>query len=536
MGWPLYNFDVPKYTVLTGGCLTLAIPHRGDVRALTRASRADRRRPIVARELVVDQDGERTIAWTHSTFQDLASAVTERNRDDPATHLNHRPPEQSCGQLSKEAWVDPAPFVVPPTEPEPSESSVVEQFRALVQQATRGASLEVTLAELVTGTATILKPLAVSLLLAGNGGDVTSRFLAIRLRGQPRWESHPRAWLRDLALTILRSGRTVTIPPDETARATRRSRQSPVGSVVGIPIRYGDECLGVLILEFEAEHVRSPAERALGEAIAAYAALAIALDRSGAAEQSARQALEDAQQQLRRIAEIIAQALREPLVAVVTSVEIIRESRFHEWSDLRRRLIPAIEKATTRLQQLADELLHASRIMSDRFTIAPFSVDLIEVARRAVEQQQAGTELHQIRLVGPDQLRGIWDHQHLFDMLSALISNAIAYSPGGGEIRIAIERRGDEAIISVSDQGIGIPAEELPFLFQPFSRIRNPPGRGAGLGLYVARAIAEAHAGRIWVESRQRRGSTFSVALPIKSDYRSEVSDEGDRKGDGIDG
>ena len=110
------------------------------------------------------------------------------------------------------------------------------------------------------------------------------------------------------------------------------------------------------------------------------------------------------------------------------------------------------------------------------------------------------------------------DYDRIREVLENLISNAIKYSPEGGVIRIMGRSEGDVAVISVSDQGVGIPPDEQRKLFRRFYRVDNRLRRetqGAGLGLFLSRAIVEAHGGRIWVESQPGRGSRFSFTLPL---------------------
>jgi signal transduction histidine kinase len=105
-------------------------------------------------------------------------------------------------------------------------------------------------------------------------------------------------------------------------------------------------------------------------------------------------------------------------------------------------------------------------------------------------------------------------------VLTNLVSNAVKYSPEGGTIRIGGRAEEGRAIVYVSDQGIGIPPEEQQRIFDRFYRVDNRLRRdtqGSGLGLFLSRAIVEAHGGRIWVESQVGRGSRFSFTLPLAS-------------------
>jgi signal transduction histidine kinase len=104
-------------------------------------------------------------------------------------------------------------------------------------------------------------------------------------------------------------------------------------------------------------------------------------------------------------------------------------------------------------------------------------------------------------------------------VLGNLLSNAIKYSPEGGVIRVGGWTEGDEAIVYVADQGVGIAPEDQQRIFERFYRVDNTLGRqtqGAGLGLYLARAIVEVHGGKLWVESQPGRGSRFMFTVPLE--------------------
>jgi signal transduction histidine kinase len=119
-------------------------------------------------------------------------------------------------------------------------------------------------------------------------------------------------------------------------------------------------------------------------------------------------------------------------------------------------------------------------------------------------------------------LFGDWDAARLGRVLANLLANAIKYSPQGGPITVDLKREemdaGAFAVLAVRDQGLGIPAEDLPRIFEPFQRARNVVGRigGSGLGLASVRQIVEQHGGTIAVTSEGGAGSTFTVRLPLK--------------------
>jgi len=109
------------------------------------------------------------------------------------------------------------------------------------------------------------------------------------------------------------------------------------------------------------------------------------------------------------------------------------------------------------------------------------------------------------------------DARRVVQVLENLVSNAVKHTAPGGEIRIRAESANGEVHISVRDTGCGIPAENLPHLFDRFWQARGARRGGAGLGLAIAKGIVEAHGGRIWVESELGAGSTFGFSLPLES-------------------
>jgi signal transduction histidine kinase len=180
--------------------------------------------------------------------------------------------------------------------------------------------------------------------------------------------------------------------------------------------------------------------------------------------------------------------------------------------------VEAIIAQAEKLQRLIDDLMLASQIQADRLTVALEETDLLAAASRAVTHLGVGDLA--IRVEAPEQpLVVLADQNHLGQVLTNLLTNAVKYSPEGSEVTVRLSRQGNEALVSVIDQGVGIPPEDIPHLFDRFYRVRGTAGRvpGLGLGLYICRRIVEAHGGRIDVESEPGHGSTFTMALPIQA-------------------
>jgi signal transduction histidine kinase len=114
---------------------------------------------------------------------------------------------------------------------------------------------------------------------------------------------------------------------------------------------------------------------------------------------------------------------------------------------------------------------------------------------------------------------GTYDVRRIEQVFENLVDNAVKYSQESSPVRIRLDQRDGQALVDVSDEGIGIPAQDLPQVFERFHRASNVDDRrfaGMGLGLFICKGIVEQHGGRIWVESRVGAGTTFHVALPAE--------------------
>jgi signal transduction histidine kinase/DNA-binding response OmpR family regulator len=214
---------------------------------------------------------------------------------------------------------------------------------------------------------------------------------------------------------------------------------------------------------------------------------------------------------------IVAHDFRAPLAGVLGHAELL------EWKpdDPRERRVEqarAIIQSATHMANLVDKTLKTTRLETGHF---PFEFSLVDLAAtlRAVVARFPRAGSHPLRLQVPDEPVPVWaDRDRMAEVLDNLVSNAIKYSPEGGEVDVALERLDETATVSVGDRGIGIEAADMDRLFRPFSRVRNRRTasiEGSGLGLYICDRIVRAHAGRMAVESRPGAGSTFSFHVPL---------------------
>jgi PAS domain S-box-containing protein len=176
-----------------------------------------------------------------------------------------------------------------------------------------------------------------------------------------------------------------------------------------------------------------------------------------------------------------------------------------------------IEEEADRLTELIENLLDASRLQAGALKINLADVSLDSLVNRIVERFRTQTSKHVFVVdLGAEFPVVLGDEDRLEQVFSNLLSNAIKYSPEGGEIRINGQARAEQVILCISDQGPGVAPEDIPHIFDRFYRSQQATRntKGAGLGLYLARAVVEAHGGRIWVDPKPGVGARICFSLP----------------------
>ncbi len=224
---------------------------------------------------------------------------------------------------------------------------------------------------------------------------------------------------------------------------------------------------------------------------------------------------------------IISHELKTPVALIKGYAQTLARPDAAWDADTTRQSLEVIEEEADRLESLINKLLDVSRIQAGGLKLERSEVNVQRLLERIAQDYRTQTDGHRIEVDLPLNLPLVCgDEERLRQVFTNLLSNAIKYSPDGGDIRIGgweeeAEEQGAEGrlVLYVADEGIGIPAIELPRVFERYYRVDSGLRRttaGTGLGLFLINAIVEAHQGEVWVRSDVNQGTTVFVALPAE--------------------
>ena len=287
-------------------------------------------------------------------------------------------------------------------------------------------------------------------------------------------------------------------------------------AVLAAPITAGEKKLGVLIAYAPRAPIFARDDLTLLQLLADQAA--VILESRTLIEEAARMRARDEANRLKDdFLSAAAHDLKTPLTTLLAQAQLLeRRVQLDPEAPPDVRGIQRLVGAGRRLTELVHELLDASRVEQGELVGSREVVDLGELAREVCRQEWSNR--HRCLAEVAEPVVGEYDRLRIRQLIENLIDNAVKYSPAGGDVRVRVWAENGEAHLTVSDEGIGIPRADLTAIFDRFQRGTNVDDRrftGLGLGLYICRGIAEAHAGRLWALSQPGRGSTFHVVLPL---------------------
>jgi signal transduction histidine kinase len=287
-------------------------------------------------------------------------------------------------------------------------------------------------------------------------------------------------------------------------------------ALLAAPIGTSEKRLGLVVAYAPREPVFAEDDLGLIQLLAEQAAIVIE-SRTLSEELARARAREEASRFKEDFLSAAAHDLRTPLTTLLAQAQLL-ELRILRDPDAPadlvgiRRLLGEVK----RLNSLVREFLDSAPDEGGRLSGRQEEIDLAKLITEAAERYR--TERYPVSVQSPGLVAVVGDRRRLVQVVDNLLENAVKYSPTGGEIRLAVWSQDGEANFTVSDSGIGIPSEDLPYVFQRFHRGTNVDDRqfaGLGLGLAIVRGIVEEHGGRIRIASTSPSGTTVAVCLPL---------------------
>jgi PAS domain S-box-containing protein len=291
-------------------------------------------------------------------------------------------------------------------------------------------------------------------------------------------------------------------------------------SIMYVPMVMRGEALGVLtLLASDSGRQFAGPDLSTAEDLANRVAMAI---------ENAR-LYDDAQRAVRareQVLSFVSHDLKNPLMGILLSVDMLlsgapEPDRRRGWKQLER-----IRRGVQQMRHMVEDLLDVSSIDAGRLSIELGDEDLAKILEDVIELLRPIARDKGIELTGNlahEACRVRCDRDRVIQVLYNLVGNALKFTPRAGQVTVTAERAGAQVLIAVADTGSGIPADLAPRLFGRYAQAAESARRGRGLGLFISRAIVQAHGGSIWADLGVERGSRFCFTLPLASDDQSST-------------
>ena len=235
-------------------------------------------------------------------------------------------------------------------------------------------------------------------------------------------------------------------------------------------------------------------------------------------EQKFRAFAENSARMRDELVAMVSHDLKNPLSSIILGAQLLDKGQFV--TEAGKKLVARIELSAGRMQRMIQDLLDSHTIETGNFDlrVEKKECSVLSIVQRAIDSQQilAAQKSQSLEMIVPNYVPLVFlDSERVQQVFQNLIGNAIKFTPVGGSIRIKAEPADRDIVFSVSDTGPGISDELKPHIFERFSQDEATAKSGTGLGLSIAKAVVEAHGGRVWIESYVGIGSTFFFSIPI---------------------
>lgn len=321
----------------------------------------------------------------------------------------------------------------------------------------------------------------------------------------------------ELAMRACNTGEPVRAGLGWAEKGDFNPPRSGIKSQLCVPLVLKHRLVGVVDLESRQQDAYSLNDERLLVSVANHAALAI--DNLHLADETRKVvALKELDRMKSELLSTVSHELRTPLGSIKGYATTLLTHDHKLRREERREFLEIIDSEADRLRELIENLLDLSRIEAGVLRIDRCPVRLGAVAQDVVRKAELASPEHTLVLDWPADPPVSADARRVYQVIQNLVSNAVKYSPGGGRITVSADATPRELLVSISDEGLGMPQRELDRIFDRFHRVPGEVSRnigGTGLGLAISKAFVEAHNGRIWAESGgDGQGSTFRFTLP----------------------
>lgn len=321
----------------------------------------------------------------------------------------------------------------------------------------------------------------------------------------------------------VRQGKMISIESAEEFRKTYGEVYPGMGELADMqtylatPLIHAGETVGSLSLHFKEAAAVGASDRAFTLLLAQTAAAAMHRARSYDAERERRRDAEVLARAREDVLGVVAHDLRNPLNLIQMTAELMLDEELPH--PRRREMLGIAIRAAKEMNRLIEDLLDTVRLQAGRLSLDVEDVSVDEIMRQAEETFRPVAERRRVHFetAAKDGVTVRADPTRVSQIVGNLLGNAIKFTPEQGSVKLLATPQDAQVLFQVTDDGPGIPADNMSHIFDSFWQARKSDRRGVGLGLAIAKTLVEAQGGKIWVESKPDHGSTFSFSLPAVS-------------------
>jgi signal transduction histidine kinase len=378
-------------------------------------------------------------------------------------------------------------------------------------------------AEVVLGKGLVVVEAARGVLISVDG----SRLKLLGSRGMsPTLEAELTNLTLDTKVPLIRAVREGRMVSAESAQEFRKTygglypgldELADMQTYLATPLIHAGETVGSLALHFKEAAAVGASDRTFTLLLAQTAAAALHRARSYDAERERRRGAEVLARAREDVLGVVAHDLRNPLNLIQMTAELMHDEELP--LPRRTELLNIAIRAAKEMNRLIEDLLDTVRLQSGRLSLTVEDVSVDEIIRMADQTFRPLAERRRVHFetAGHDGVTVRADPTRVSQIVGNLLGNAIKFAPEQGSVKLVATPRDTEVLFQVTDDGPGIPADNVSHIFDNFWQARKNDRRGVGLGLAIAKTLVEAQGGKIWVESQIDHGSTFSFSLPAVS-------------------